>query len=94
MKTNNFQAFPSPTVGSPETGTIDFKEDGMTMLDYFAGQALIGEIISDVLWVSLGNSGTSHEGLVKNAYNYAETMLQERAKRIGGQNETQEEKED
>ena len=62
------------------------------LLDYFAGQALIGEIISDVLWVSLGNSGTSHEGLVKNAYNYAETMLQERTKRIGGQREEEKEK--
>ena len=64
------------------------------LLDRFAGQALIGEIISDVLWVSLGNSGTSHEGLVKNAYNYAETMLQEREKRIGGQDETNKETEE
>lgn len=35
-------AFPRPWVGSPQGDEFDPGEDGMTLRDYFAGQALAG----------------------------------------------------
>lgn len=48
--------------------------NGMTLLDYFAGQALIafGENLHDV----------NDENAAKQCYNIAEAMLKEREKRI------------
>ena len=64
------------------------------LLDYFAGQALIGEIIAEQLWINTDKdlAGRSCEERAIYCYNQANAMLQERTKRIGGQREEEKEK--
>lgn len=48
---------------------------GMTLLDYFAGQSLSG------MSANAGNDGRSYERMAESAYDQAAAMLAERAKR-------------
>jgi len=83
---NNPQAFPQ------ELGASSYKEcRGMTLLDYFAGQALIGLLVHQD-YISKGCVEAVAEDLAKNkkytfthgkitaraAYHYAEEMLKAR----------------
>jgi hypothetical protein len=67
---------------SRTTGEImgEVKYPGMDLRDYFAGQALIGAIVSAKLHhVSGGIEGT-FDSIAEHAYIYADTMIAERAK--------------
>lgn len=54
-----------------DMGTLRSFTEGMTLRDYFAGQALIGIIIETVM---------EKEITAKQAYDYADAMLTERNK--------------
>jgi hypothetical protein len=73
---NNPQAFPTPGVHDPTLPTFYHAIEGMTLLDWFAGQALQGLMNRDTL-VFQSCDAKSDE-----AYNIAEAMLIEREKRI------------
>jgi hypothetical protein len=62
-KTTGGQAFPRST--SYSEGTV-----GMTLRDWFAGQALVGLLAHE------GAEGAQH--IAKSAYEYADKMLKER----------------
>jgi len=60
---------------------IQVQHNGMTLLDYLAGQALAGMCVDD------GNAdfdGWNVDGIAFHAYRIASAMLTERAKRAGG----------
>ena len=52
-------------------------EDGMTLLDYFAGQALVGFNFADP------REWWQNEEIAKSCYDIAQAMLSERARRGG-----------
>jgi len=69
-------AFPRPIGFHPHVGgTYSPAQMGMTLLDWFAGQALAG-LLSDETIERL-----QPEGYAKAAYDYAEAMIEERTKR-------------
>lgn len=72
---NNPQAFPVPAVYDKYSGSIEGKI-GMTLRDYFAGQAMMGLIhrFGESLTIKDG------EGLSATSYFYADSMLKERTK--------------
>lgn len=76
-KPENPPAFPL----SP--GDVPHYESGMTLRDYFAGQALIGLLstftVKDVVEME-GQMETLRLGISIDAYQYADAMLKERAK--------------
>jgi len=63
------QAFPSTTE--------QYHGDGMTLRDYFAGQALIGQISTES---GVFNLGESYKKTSKMCYIYADAMISERNK--------------
>lgn len=82
---NNLQAFPShyeTIIGSrleeTEQKVLRSKE-GMTLRDYFAGQALTGYLASSNLSLNALN-----ESIVKNCYAIADVMLAERERKAVG----------
>lgn len=62
--TQNPPAFPAP---------MDADHDGMTLRDYFAGQALVGGLASGARID--GASATQREGLAVTVYAIADAML-------------------
>lgn len=64
----NLPAFPN---NSTRTNVIN--QEGMTLLDYFAGQALIGYATDAI--------GLSSERMAELCYDMAEAMLKEREER-------------
>lgn len=66
-KTDGVQAFPT---GNPTHGG----NCGMTLRDYFAGQALAGLLSSEAHPRSIG-SWTNHDGRAQHAYRAADAML-------------------
>lgn len=68
---NNIQVFPVQSYEyDGQNNVLQFQSDGMTLLDYFAGQALIGL------------AGTPNNFIAKEAYKIAVLMMQEREKII------------
>ena len=61
-------AFPMPTVHSPDWGTM---EKGMTLRDWFAGQALAGMYSNDA-------DGYKFDKVAEAAYETADAMLKAR----------------
>ena len=59
---------------------ISKKDAGMTLLDYFAGQAL-SDVESLYKTLQLRGIDTSHANVADMAYDLAESMLKEREKR-------------
>lgn len=80
MKNDGGPAFPRPLAGSDASGTVDFGAEGMSLRDWFAGQALAG-ICGD------GIPGSHHqpERTASEAYAYADAMLSARQKQGGGE---------
>ena len=86
---NNPPAFPAEVSndGYIQTGPNTAKYSGMTLLDYFAGQALAGAFASQ--WFSDhcsdkdAQGGDMHDALARNCYRSAQAMLTERARRGG-----------
>lgn len=72
MKNDGGPAFPRPA--SPGAMIASESQRGMTLRDYFAGQALAALLVSD------SDSETSYRDTVKNAYYIADAMLEERNK--------------
>ena len=72
MSKNGGSAFPW-TETHPAHGTRG--EMGMTLLDWFAGQALAGLLSDETI------ERCTPEGYAKSAYDYAEAMIEERKKR-------------
>ena len=75
---NNPLAFPVPPTFNSEGQTCDSGEDGMTLLDYFAGQALTGIASRGVVkeW------DLSADLIARHVYIIASAMLIEREKRM------------
>ena len=63
--------------GGPAFPSDRFGEGGMSLRDYFAGQALAGLI-------ACPNTSGDEEPFACNAYKFADAMLTEREKRKGG----------
>lgn len=73
---HNTPAFPTSARGfSKEGGSIVDSKEGMSMLDWYAGQALAGMLANG--WAC---SATEY---AMGAYNFADAMMAERAKRRG-----------
>ena len=62
----------------PSTDAKGFVSDGMSLRDYFAGQALAGMI-------ACANTGGGGKYFAEYAYKYADAMLAERKKQKGGE---------
>lgn len=81
---DNPSAFPAPDERANDGSGIREGSSGMTLLDYFAGQALV-EIVSRPLIHGLStlhpNSPMHPDKAATLAYWYAEAMLAERQKR-------------
>lgn len=61
----------------------DADDEGMSLRDYFAGQALIGLLASETVemhYVDGFNNKTRHEAVANEAYLTADAMLKEREK--------------
>lgn len=71
MKITNIKAFPRPVGSSLEY--FNYAQEGMTLLDYFAGKVLQNIPVTDII---------NDEEVAKECYAIAEAMLKERAKRI------------
>lgn len=67
-KPENPPAFPVPSIS-----------DGMTLRDWFAGQALAG-LLGGHGHVFIANGNSPRNGCVRMAFEYADLMLAERAK--------------
>lgn len=74
-KPNNPPAFPQALEISVSRAGITIPESGMTLLDYFAGLAMQGELARDH-----DGGGEGYEGLARHAYMIATEMLKEREK--------------
>ena len=72
MKDNDIQAFPNPTLADTQNCSItmlnDDKEYGMTLRDYFAGQAL----------TNMNGDNNNVFGMATSAYKLADAMLKAR----------------
>ena len=71
-------AFPTQDINGANGEVVQFGSPGMTLLDYFAGQALAGMCVND------GDSnfdGWNADGIARHAYRIAAAMLTERARR-------------
>lgn len=75
-KIENPPAFPTLL----KSGELAVSEGGMSLRDYFAGQALAGILASPTL---LGDDARHLRAVALAAYNYANAMLAERAKTEG-----------
>lgn len=69
-------AFPAYMKESAAFGQ-DFCQEGMTLRDWFAGQALVGMLASAPV---ADRSKPKHRGWAENAYLFADAMLAERSK--------------
>lgn len=80
MTTDGGPAFPTVMSVEVENGDVLATKavDGMSLRDYFAGQALVGMCANAVLAEHIGRKG--HGELVDSAYVIADAMLKERAK--------------
>lgn len=72
-KPENPQAFPMPQGMKDNTFEGNDEQEGMTLRDWFAGQALISA-------KDLNPQPFTDENLAKAAYSMADAMLKERAK--------------
>lgn len=70
-------AFPSPESFNANGERLSYFEYGMTLRDWFAGQALVG-ITTDIAF-RMNDLGVLSE-IAKDAYSVADAMLAERAK--------------
>lgn len=70
-------AFPRPYFEHPTNGEYSLAQEGMSLRDYFAGQALVGIIASEV------ENRTPSEIVAKRAYELADAMLKAREARNG-----------
>lgn len=84
MNEDGGQAFPSSSVVHNRAGYDEHvMRDGMSLRDYFAGQALAGYRHAEFRWYAEHGSGdkfSSSENLARWAYADADAMLAERAK--------------
>jgi len=67
MSSDGGPAFPH--VGTNTNGGINVVEPGMTLRDYFAGQALVGILISE------SSIGETSDAVAVHAYEYADSMM-------------------
>lgn len=82
MSANKEAAFPTIHIEPGGTQEHRWTEEGMTLRDYFAGQALAG--LSACLAAPASNRGIAKEivdNLARVAYSLADDMLAERSKR-------------
>ena len=70
-------AFPEAGLSGLPNGEFIHGRSGMTLLDYFAGQALLGILSSSSL-----PTDSTFEGYSKCAYEHATCMLAERTRRM------------
>ncbi|WP_375194680.1 hypothetical protein [Sphingobium sp.] len=74
---NNPSAFPVNTANMPNPGAYE-ADPGMTLRDWFAGQALAGMMASEA-----GIQPYPHDWAAERAFLIADAMLAERAKATG-----------
>ena len=67
-------AFPIPTVLEPDGAVYEHGHTGMTLRDWFAGQALCG------LLAGMGGNVRIEGNLAEHAYSLADSMLEQRTK--------------
>jgi hypothetical protein len=73
----NPSAFPAPNSVSPN-GDIQFGEYGMTLRDYFAGQAIVGMLGNITCAKERLEMKGNAEGISSQAYEIADAMLFQR----------------
>lgn len=86
MTSDGGAAFPMPSGKEPRVNETTHYNEGMSLLDYFAGQALVGMLAypGDAMsgsWHSNSNPAT----VAGAAFDYAKKMVAESLKRRGGQ---------
>ena len=69
-------AFPMPGIIGADNNFIELPIQGMSLRDWFAGQALTGLIFHD------GYGHVSTEDIANDAYSYADAMLEARNKEV------------
>lgn len=73
-------AFPSPYVDKSGNIEVLYKQQGMTLRDWFAGQAIPTLIEMQCAVNATGKRRISDEDVASDAYGHADSMLKERAK--------------
>lgn len=73
----------NPPAFSTRHGEGGYGQDGMTLRDYFAGQALHRAAIDESEFPTHGNE-SSYRGVAFRAYLYADAMLKARAEHSEG----------
>ena len=76
-------AFPRPFSFFPIGSTAEQEQTGMTLLDYFAGQALEGQFASQTesLAIALSSGDITYNEIARQCYGMAEAMLKEKRTR-------------
>lgn len=85
-------AFPRPISGEShnkpqeECREVAYEQDGMTLLEYYAGQALVGAISGDEFFVSAIETAKERnvkytEWIATGCFEFAEAMIKEAEKR-------------
>jgi hypothetical protein len=90
MKDNITSAFPQPAEWNPQGDCINSGQSGMTLRDWFAGQALSGSLASqnpESYWAFktfpedvMGSDSPEKKGIAKLCYELADAMMAERSK--------------
>lgn len=86
MNTDGGPAFPVPDTHHPD-GQIQYGANGMSLRDWFAGQALAGMLSAFAKQASKGGPARFAEANCDTAYDIADAMLRarERGREGGGQ---------
>lgn len=74
---DNPQAFPMPSGPEPRVNSTTHYNEGMTLLDYFAGEALIG-IMANVEYLKAIQNPKPQETIAFNCFEIAQAMLKQR----------------
>jgi hypothetical protein len=75
---NGGSAFPEIISDKADGGYDTYSYGGMSLLDYFAGQALAGLTVN---YAHQFGEGITHEDISKQAYGFASAMLAERERK-------------
>lgn len=76
---SNQSAFPSKTKRDNGMRITECNEPGMTILDYFAGQALVN--MSSLTQPEDASDFVTHDDVAAECYRFADSMIKERGKR-------------
>ena len=75
---DNTPAFPGPYANDNGIIEVIFKQQGMTLRDYFAAKAMQGFIMDEQIHKDAGSGSEWLKGIAKAAYETADAMMEAR----------------